>query len=67
MGKLVEKLKSAVEEENAVEAGKVADILRFNFGMNYEEVADYFEKHSGIDRGGFEDLMEESEALEGMA
>ena len=50
-------IKKAVEEGNAAMAARIADTLRFKFGMNYAETAATFNKASGISVEDFESLM----------
>ena len=39
---LKEAIKKAVEEHNTVMAGKIADALRFRYGMNHESIRQMF-------------------------
>lgn len=53
---LKEAMQKAVDESDPRHTRQVMDYLRFKMGMNYEQSAEYFRKHTGIDSGEFEGL-----------
>ena len=55
-GKLV---KRAVRTRNARDAGKVAEVLRFQHGFNYYEIHDFVNRIAPIDLHDWEALMYE--------
>lgn len=59
--KIVDVVRKAVKECNPRLAGKVSDHCRFKAGMNYEETYQFFNKHTGIGRPEFEELMYEAD------
>jgi hypothetical protein len=50
-------IKQACELENAELAGEVVEHLRFRHRMTYDQCAEVFREHGGIDRDEFERLM----------
>lgn len=55
---LKDAIQQAVKFGMAEQAGKCVDILRFKYGMNYEQCLDFFHKVSGCSAEMFEDLMQ---------
>lgn len=60
---LGEGIKKAVSERNAYMAGRIADRLRFEQGLNYNQIAKLFEEHAGCNACDFENLMFEADQL----
>jgi len=63
--KLTEAIKQAVERQDATQLGKCVDVLRFRFGMNYEECRTFVNKHAGkpLSAPQFEALMYEADTV----
>ena len=55
--RLDEAIKKAVEADNADAAGHLVDMMRFNYGYNNEQAFEAFNKHTGITRAAFDNLM----------
>ncbi len=43
---------------------KICNHLRFNLGFNYDQIAEAFKKHSGMDLGEFEEMSQLAELIE---
>ena len=54
---IVEGIKTSVETRNATLAGRIADVLRFKLGFDYEATFQFFHEHTNINRPDFENLM----------
>lgn len=56
-----EVIRQAVREKNPRKAGKVADVLRFRFGLDYESVYNVVNKIEPISKEDWEALMYEAD------
>ena len=63
--KLPEAIRKAVETQDGPMAGRIADVLRFRFGFDYEQVLERFHAETGLDRAEFDGLMYEADREEG--
>lgn len=62
--KFGEFVKKAVQTQNARDAGKVAEVLRFRRGFNYNETYDFVNRIAPIDKHDWEQLMYEFDTEE---
>jgi len=62
--KLPEAMKKAAREGDARTAGKIADLLRYKFGMNYSQVSAKWCEATGQRPEQFEELMQLSDEIE---
>lgn len=61
--KLSEIAKLAVDRFDVRRALRVADILRFEWGMNYEQSYQKVAEWTGVDRDTWEELLYEADSL----
>lgn len=54
-------IRTAVESENASLCGKIAETLRFEYGMNYGKIWRTVSNVTGISMADWDQLLQESE------